>query len=173
MSRMRSAGWGNVLKVVGAAVLFFAAIQSGAAAPAKFKPFKLKTLDGAQKTLPDVLGKATLVEFFFPTCPFCNAAFPEVQKLYDTYKPQGLSIVWINVLPDEDKQITPWMSKHGYTVPVLLGGRSAQGDYKLVQTPTDFLLDAQGNILSRHEGYKPGDEKELEKQIQQALAAAH
>jgi thiol-disulfide isomerase/thioredoxin len=51
--------------------------------------------------------------FFFPTCPYCNAAFPKVQKLYDTYREQGLSMVWINVVPDERKLIPEWRAKHG------------------------------------------------------------
>ena len=67
----------------GALLLALAAAPGRAAAADAFKPFKMKTLEGAQKTLPDVLGKATLVVFFFPTCPFCNAAFPEIQKLHD------------------------------------------------------------------------------------------
>jgi len=79
-----------------------------------FKPFKkLKALDGSQQSLGDVLGsKATLVVFFFPTCPYCNAAFPEVQKIYERYKDQGLAMVWINVLPDEEKLIAPWRAQH-------------------------------------------------------------
>ena len=136
-----------------------------------FKPFKkLKALDGSQQSLSDVLGrKATLVVFFFPTCPYCNAAFPEVQKIYDHYKDQGLSMVWINVLPDEEKLIAPWRAEHGYTAPVLLGSRSVANDYKLRMTPTHFLLDPKGGVISTHAGYTAGDEKVLERDVQQAL----
>ena len=144
------------------------AIPSSAAAE-KLKPFKLKTVDGVEKTLADVLGKATLVVFFFPTCPYCNAAFPKVQKLYDTYREQGLSMVWINVVPDERKLIPEWRAKHGYTVPVLLGGRSTPNEYKVRMTPTHYLLDAHGEILSKQDGFNPGDEVRLEQQIQKAL----
>ena len=136
-----------------------------------FKPFKkLKTLDGSQQSLGDVLGpKATLVVFFFPTCPYCNAAFPEVQKIYDRYRGQGLSMVWINVLPDEQPLIAPWQKEHGYTATVLLGNRAVANDYNLRMTPTHFLLDAKGAVLSTHAGYTAGDEKTLERDIQQAL----
>jgi len=137
----------------------------------KLKSFKLKTLDGVEKTLPDVLGsKATLIVFFFPTCPYCNAAFPKVQKLYDTYRAQGLSMVWINVVPDEQKLIGDWRAQHSYTVPVLLGTRSTPNDYRVRMTPTHYLLDARGEILSKQDGFNPGDETKLEQQIQQALA---
>ena len=153
------------------AVLLLAAVamQNRAAAAESFRPFKLKALDGSQQSLPDVLGKATVVVFFFPTCQYCNAAFPEVQKIYDAYKDRGLSMVWINVVPDEEKLIAGWRAAHGYTVPVLLGGRSVQNDYKLVMTPTHYLLDSRGKVLSKHAGYTAGDEKALERDIQQAL----
>ena len=144
------------------------AIPSSAAAE-KLKPFKLKTVDGVETTLADVLGKATLVVFFFPTCPYCNAAFPKVQKLYDTYREQGLSMVWINVVPDERKLIPEWRAKHGYTVPVLLGGRSTPNEYKVRMTPTHYLLDARGEILSKQDGFNPGDDVRLEQQVQKAL----
>lgn len=137
-----------------------------------FKPFTLKTLEGELTTLTDVLGKATIVVFFFPTCMFCNAAFPQMQKLHDTYKDQGLSMVWINVLPEEDRLIGDWRNRHGYAVPILLGGPSVQNDYKLTTTPTHYLLNSRGKVVSRRTGYKPGDEKALEREIQQVLSVA-
>jgi thiol-disulfide isomerase/thioredoxin len=159
-----------VTVVCGVLLMASIAMADGMLAAERFKPFKMKSLEGAEKSLSDVLGKATLVVFFFPTCPYCNAAFPEIQKFHDRYKDQGLSTVWINVVPQEERLIPGWRSTHGYTVPVLMGGRSVQNDYKLTMTPTHFLLDAQGNVISRHTGYKPGDGKELEREIQQALA---
>jgi cytochrome oxidase Cu insertion factor (SCO1/SenC/PrrC family) len=157
-------------RALGALVVALALATPAPAAAATLRSFKLKTLDGVEKTLPDVLGKATLVVFFFPTCPYCNAAFPHVQKLYDKYREQGLSMVWINVLPDEQKLIAAWREKHGYTVPVLLGTRSTPNDYKVRMTPTHYLLDGRGEILSKQDGFSPGDETRLEQQIQKALA---
>jgi cytochrome oxidase Cu insertion factor (SCO1/SenC/PrrC family) len=155
--------------LLGVLLLAAVAMQDRAAAADSFRPFKLKTLEGSQRSLPDVLGKATVVFFFFPSCQYCNAAFPEIQKIYDAYKDRGLSMVWINVVPDEEPLIADWRATHGYTVPVLLGGRSVQSDYRLVMTPTHYLLDSRGKVLSKHAGYSPGDEKTLERDIQQAL----
>ena len=153
-----------------AALLLTGVSASGrAAADESFRPFKMKTLDGTQRTLSDVLGKATLVVFFFPTCKYCNVAFPEIQKIYDGYKNRGLSMIWINIVPEENSLIKNWQATHGYTVPVLLGGKSAQNDYKLNETPTHYLLDARGKIVSKHSGYTAGDERILEREIQQAL----
>jgi hypothetical protein len=42
----------------------------------------------------------------------------------------------------------------------------------LTMTPTYYLLDARGNVLSRHAGYKAGDERALEQEIRQTLEPA-
>jgi peroxiredoxin len=151
------------------AVLFGLLLPGLTTAADKFKPFTLKTLDGSERSLASVLGKATLVVFFYPTCPYCNAAFPSVQKIYDAYKDRGLSMVWINVITNEESLIAPWQKEHGYTVPVLLGDRALAMNYNLRMTPTHYLLDAKGQVVSSHAGYKAGDEKELERSIQKAL----
>jgi peroxiredoxin len=150
-------------------LLVLVATANRALAGENFRSFKLKTLEGTERTLSDVLGKATVVVFFFPTCKYCNAAFPEIQKIYDTYKDRGLSMVWINIVPEENRLIERWRTEHGYSVPILLGGRSIQNDYKLNGTPTHYLLDSRGRILSKHAGYKAGDENELQRQIEKAL----
>ncbi|HTM04423.1 MAG TPA: TlpA disulfide reductase family protein [Vicinamibacterales bacterium] len=145
-------------------------LPSPAAAADRLKPFKLKTLDGVEQTLAQVSGaKATLVVFFFPTCPYCNAEFPFVQQWYDTYKAHGLNIVWINVVPDEQKLIRIWQKQHGYTVPILLGRDSTPGDYKVRTTPTQYLLNANGETVLRKDAYYAGDEKAMEQEIRRAL----
>jgi peroxiredoxin len=138
------------------------------------KPFKLKTLEGDAKTLSNVLGKATLVVFFYPTCPFCNVAAPEIQRLYDTYKAQGLSVVYINTSPNEEKLVPGWLDAHRYTVPVLVGAKldDLVRDYEVEATPTHYLLDAKGLVLSKHSGYRAGDAVALEQAIKKALTAA-
>jgi thiol-disulfide isomerase/thioredoxin len=147
------------------------ALAPNAAFAENFKPFTLKTLEGEERSLSQVMGgKATLVAFFFPTCQYCNAAFPLVQKIYDANKDHGLSMVWINVIPDEQRLIADWRTSHGYTATILLGQRSVAEDYDLRMTPTHVLLDAKGKVLWKHAGYKPGDEKEIERRIQQALS---
>jgi thioredoxin-related protein len=166
MNRDGSRGWRLLCGVL---LVVSVAIHALAAGAESFKPFKLKTLDGTDRSLAQVLGKATLVVFFYPTCKYCNAAFPEIQKLHDAYRDRGLSVVWINVLPEEERLIADWQTKNGYTVPVLVGGRSIVNEYRVAMTPTHYLLDAQGKVLSKKAGYKSGDEKSLESAIQDAL----
>ena len=132
-----------------------------------FKPFNLKTPDGKKKTLQDYSNKLTLVNFFFPRCPYCNVELPEIQKIYDKYKDKGLSVVWINILPEEAGLIAGWQVAKGLTVPVLIGGaqEALQRDYHINSTPATFLLSHGGEVLYHRDGYTPGDEKDLESRI--------
>jgi len=169
--RGRPAAAGILRGLAGLAVVSALFAPSHLAAADKFTPFKLKTLDGTIKTLEDYKGKATLVGFFFPTCVYCNAAFPEMVKIYDKYKDQGLTMIWINVLPEEEEKIAGWQAEHQYTIPVLVGAstRILQRAYKIRQTPEHFLLNEKAEILFRQAGYKAGDEKEVEQNVRKAL----
>jgi cytochrome oxidase Cu insertion factor (SCO1/SenC/PrrC family) len=140
----------------------------------KFKPFQLKTVDGSAKTLADFPGKAILVGFFFPSCRFCNAALPEIEKIYGRYKDQGLSAVWINIVPEEDGKIAGWQARNRSAITVLTGASQAslQRDYKVRMTPTHYLLNADGEVLLTLAGFKKGDEKVLEEKVKAALTIA-
>jgi len=148
--------------------------QGSAKDPQTFKPFKLKTLDGTRKTLADYTNKLTLVAFFYPRCAYCKVALPEVQKIYDKYKDKGLSMIMINVVPQENKLIPKWLEEHSLTAPVLIGASQASlmRDYNLKATPTHYLLDDKGAVLLHQTGYNAGDEKLLEAKIVEALNIA-
>ena len=145
-----------------------AAVASGSS-DSPFRPFELKSVEGSSVALNEVMGRATLVVFFFPTCTFCNIALPQMQQLHDRYKEQGLSVILINVVPEQEPLIAEWRQRHGYSMPVLLGGRSIQKDYRLKVTPTHYLLNGAGLVVARHAGFKRGDETKLERKIRDVL----
>lgn len=138
---------------------------------ASFLPFDLKTLTGEVKTLSDFLSQVTLVTFCFPTCGPCNAELPHFQEFTEAYSSQGLSVVAINVIPEQDHLVEEWRSERGFTFPILVGADSGRliEDYRLVATPLSFLLDSQGRVLARYDGYRPGQEEEIEERIRQEL----
>jgi peroxiredoxin len=143
-------------------------------AASKFKSFKMETPDGATRTLDDFKNKATLIAFFFPTCTYCNQAFPETVRLYEKYKDQGLSMVWINIVEDEEDLIPEWQAKHQYDIPVLIGASQQYlaRRYDIRMTPEHLIIDSDRKILFRQRGYHPGDEKALEENIIKALDLA-
>jgi thiol-disulfide isomerase/thioredoxin len=136
-----------------------------------FKSFELETLEGENRTLSDFLSKATLVSFFFPTCGACNEEMPHLQKYYDRYRDQGFAMVAVNVIPSQDPLVEQWLQNGGFTFPVLVGADTDTliEDYNLRTTPLSFLLDTNGNILSRFEGYQVGSGYKMETRIRRSL----
>jgi peroxiredoxin len=151
--------------------VLMSALQADAKDPKPFKSFRLKTLDGQKKMLADYTGKLTLVVFFYPQCTYCRVSLPHIQRMYDKYKNSGLSAVLINVVEEEDKLIPRYLQEHKINLPVLTGAwqPSLMRDYDLEATPTHVLLDSEGMVLLRQNGYVPGDEKALETGIVAAL----
>ena len=94
-----------------------------------------------------------------------------MQKLYDQYSGQGMKMVAINVISEQDAMVPDWRDRNGFTFPILVGADSERimGDYRMTAAPLNFLLDAEGKVLARFEGYSPGGEREIEKDILQAL----
>ena len=142
-----------------------------ALAAKKFKSFELKTPDGTTRTLDDYLDKATLIAFFFPTCTYCNQSLPATMKIYDKYRDQGLSMVWINIVEEEEDMIPEWLAQHEYDVPVLVGAsqRYLAGRYGLRMSPEHYILNNEGRILFKQRGFKAGYEEELEQNVKEAL----
>ena len=161
-----------VLRLVCAALIALLQAPARPAAAESFKPFKLKAMDGSERSLADFTDRATLIVFFHPTCQYCNQALPRLQTIDDTYKDRGLKVVWINVLPEENRMLAEWQAEHKLTAPILVAQPSVQRDYRLTMTPTHYLIDARRTVLWKHAGYKPGDEVTIQQEIEKALAAA-
>jgi len=162
----------SIVSVFCCLLLASSLLAANAPAAEKFKPFKLKTMEGTTKTLQDFTYKVTLVAFYYPTCAYCNLALPEVLKIYEKYKDHGFSWVIINVKPEENKLISGWQEKYNITVPILIGASqdSLMDDYHLAMTPTHYLLGKKGEVLLHQNGYNRGDEKAIEAKIAEVLS---
>lgn len=146
-------------------------LSGQASAADKFKKFKLKNLSGETVRLEDYQDKATLVAFFFPTCGYCNKALPETVKVYEKYRDQGLSMVLINLVREEEELIPEWLAKHQFDAPVVVGAsmQYLANRYDIEMTPEHLIIDSDRKILFRKRGYHEGDESELEAQVRTAL----
>ncbi|UCF37227.1 MAG: hypothetical protein JSU96_20980 [Acidobacteriota bacterium] len=94
-----------------------------------------------------------------------------MQEILDIYGEHGLKMVAINILPEQDESVPAWKASKGFSFPVLVGAEtdSIIEDYHLIATPLSFLLDGEGGIIHRWDGYYPGAEVEIEKSVREAL----
>ncbi len=127
-----------------------AAAERGGVAPA----FSLPDLKGREVPLSDFRGKVVVLDFWATWCPPCRREIPDFVELQREYGPQGLQIVGIAL--DEPEKVEAFARQNGMDYPVLMGSDEVAVLYGGIDgIPTTFLIDRQGKIVSRFEGFRP------------------
>ena len=132
--------------------------------------FTLKDLYGQEVSLEDYRGKIVLLDFWATWCMPCRIAIPELVKVQKNYRSKGLIILAIS-LDDQnncDNQcLLDYKKKQKLNFKVLRGDLKVLVDYfntPSIAIPTSIIVDKKGQIVSTHQGYKPGlIEQEIKK----------
>ena len=148
--------------------------KAGIVAPKTPKPapdFKLKNIQGETIQLSEFKGKVVLINFWATWCAPCKKEMVHLDEFEKKYTDKGFSVLAISV--DSQKsisQVRSYIRAKKYSFDVFLDPNS-QVLKKLNGNlmPTDILIGQDGTILWRHNGYLPGDEKEIEAEIKAAL----
>ncbi len=145
------------------------------------------TQDGETVQLPDVKGQVVLVNFWGTWCPPCRAEFPHIAALAKHYKSRDdFRLFAVSSTGGEDiaaeipelrdataaflKQqgatdLPTWVDEGHQTRAALTDAGQEQMAY-----PTTFLLDRAGIIRGYWQGYQPGTEEQIRRQIEKLLA---
>lgn len=155
------------------ALLALVLLGSASLAAERAANFHLKAVDGKSYELKLVAkdAKAVLLNFWEVNCKPCKQEMPHIQRLFETYRPAGLRVLVVS----RDTSLTisrvkPFAASQKWSFPVLLDPElKVSTDYHVKFAPVNILVSARGEILYRHNGYKPGNEEELEKAVVKAL----
>lgn len=112
-----------------------------------------RTLDGRRMTLDGLRGKVVLVTFWATSCPACIKEMPDLVRTYQNYRGRGLEMVAVAMSYDPPAYVRRYAEMNRLPFPVALdeGGTLAHSlDVRL--TPTAFLIDRRGRIVSRTVG---------------------
>src|SRR4029078_6354050 len=125
-------------------------------------------------SLSSTKGKVVLISFWATLCGPCQVEMPHIQKMDSERAPTGFTV--LSVSADDARtasMVKPLIKKNGYTFPVLLDKETTVvAQYNPAKTlPYSVLLDRDGKIQQVHQGYNPGDEVELQKEVEALLAA--
>lgn len=150
--------------------------EATASTSARATDFSLRALDGRTVRLSDYLGKdVVLLSFWATWCVPCLGEMPELEKLYQRYKDQGLTILAISMDgPETIANVEPTVRRHGVTFPVLLDEdtRVSAVFNPTRDAPYAVIIDRSGSIVDRRLGYAPGDEAKLEEKLKSLLTPA-
>ena len=91
--------------------------------------------------------KVIMVNFWEPWCGPCVGEMPDLEKLYETYKDQGLVILGSFSTSGADEDVKKVVEDIGITYPIIRTDRMLQ-QYMTAYVPTTIFVDGEGNILT-------------------------
>lgn len=127
------------------------------AAPA----FTLQDMNGKPVSLADFRGKVVVLDFWATWCPPCKKEIPDFVELQRQYGSKGVQFVGIAL--DEPNKVTEFVQQNGINYPILLGNDAITAKYGGIDgIPTTFVIDKNGKIVNRFEGFRPRNVFETE-----------
>ncbi|MBZ5721095.1 MAG: TlpA family protein disulfide reductase [Acidobacteriia bacterium] len=143
-----------------------AALTTGTSAP----DFTLPAVDGKKLSLKEALSRGPVVAAFFKiSCPVCQYAMPFLERIYQAYKNQNVTIVGIS--QNEKKDTLAFMKEYGLTLPVLLDDTSTypvSNAYGLTNVPTIFWIAQDGEIEISSVGWEKKAVEDINRQAAEA-----
>lgn len=128
----------------------------------------LVDLHNNRVALSSLRGNVVVLNFWYVACAPCQYEMPALQKVYNTEYSRGLVVVGINT-SDDATTITKFLKGLGITYPVLRDiGQRTTIEYRIVDTPTSFIIDRNGVI--RYKVIGPLDTTTLDHDISSVLA---
>lgn len=103
-------------------------------------------------TLSSYRGKVVVLNVWGAWCPPCRTEAPELQSIQDTYGPQGVQVLGIDVRDFQPDEPRDFMADRGLTYPSIYDppGRSllALKGYPRAVVPATFVIDKQGRVAA-------------------------
>ncbi len=133
---------------------------------------KIETLNNKQINAKELYQKGVLlINFWASWCQPCKSELPHLNHLYEKYKDKGLSIIGINQdSPKSVAKVRSFVASQSIKFPVAVDPNfEIFNKFNGQVLPYSLLIDSNGEIVYRHTGYVPGDEKKLEEEIAQLL----
>ncbi len=127
----------------------------------KLPRISVTDLEGKKHDVSEFLGEGpVLLNFWATWCKPCLAELPKIEEFQKEWEGKsGLKLITVSIDdPRSQKQIKPFVHRHGFEFPVYtdsnqealrkLGGRGV---------PFNVLISTDGNILDAHAGFKEKD----------------
>ena len=109
------------------------------------------SLQGEKITTASLRGKVVLVNFWATDCVTCVKEMPEIVATYNKYRSQGFETIAVAMRHDPPNYVLGYVEKNKLPFTVALDpmGELAKAFGEVKLTPTTFVIDKQGKVVTR------------------------
>ena len=113
-----------------------------------------------------------ILDFWYKTCPPCIKSIPQLNRIYNKYKSQGVKLFGVNDIDTDSlsrKQLIPFVKRENIKYPIVLIDKSVSQNYKVRGYPTFYIINKSGNIEYSKLGYSENMEQEVDSILNKIL----
>jgi len=120
--------------------------------PQPMPAFLVNDLDGNPVSTAAWKGKVVFINFWATWCPPCRAEIPVLIDLANRYKDR-LQVVGVSVDDGDPADVKRFAKQAGINYPIVMADRAIVAEYGGVAAlPTLFVVNPEGNVVTKHEG---------------------
>ena len=140
----------RILALLVAGAIAFAAFALWNARPAA-PQVTFVSLQGEKITTASLRGKVVLVNFWATDCVTCVKEMPEIVATYNKYRSRGFETIAVAMRHDPPNYVLGYVEKNKLPFTVALDpmGELAKAFGEVKLTPTTFVIDKQGKVVTR------------------------
>tara|TARA_B110000003_G_scaffold187494_2_gene186387 strand:- start:243 stop:746 length:504 start_codon:yes stop_codon:yes gene_type:complete len=138
----------------------------------KIPDLKIKLLDGSKTSLAELTKDGPLmIDFWATWCVPCLKVMKYLDEYHIEYKNQGFKVLMINTdSPRSIGKVKSYLKSQNHQFLIGLDpNKVISKKLNGLVMPTLILVEKGGEIKWRHQGYLPGEEEEIKKQITQLI----
>lgn len=139
-----------ILSAVVIGAIAFAAFAMWNARPAA-PEVTFVSLQGKKITTASLRGNVVLVNFWATDCVTCIKEMPDITATYNKYRAQGFETIAVAMRHDPPNYVLNYVEKNKLPFTVALDpmGELAKAFGEVKLTPTTFVIDRQGKVVTR------------------------